>query len=111
MRWRARLPRWLALAVLLDNVDWPEQRTAAQNVLDRLVDAAHRDETIPADITAIDIALATIRFCRPLAIGLDRAEEPATAHRQLDIYVDGLTQSQDRRGRLPRKWTPHTTRG
>lgn len=75
---------------LLDNVDWPEQRTAAQDILDRLVDAAHRDETISADITATDIAFATIRFCRPLAIGVDRAEERTIAHRQLDTYLDGL---------------------
>lgn len=75
---------------LLDNVDWPEQRTAAQNVLDRLVDAAHRDEAIPTAITATDIALATIRFCRPLAVGFDTAEERAIAHRQLDSYLDGL---------------------
>lgn len=75
---------------LLDNVDWPKQRNAAQNILDRLVDAAHRDQAIAADITATDIALATIRFCRPLAIGLDPAEERATAHRQLDSYLDGL---------------------
>lgn len=75
---------------LLDNVDWPEQRTAAQNVLDRLVDAAHRDEAIPTAITATDIALATIRFCRPLAIGFDTAEERAIAHRQLDSFLDGL---------------------
>lgn len=75
---------------LLDNVDWPEQRTAAQNVLDRLVEAAHRDEAIPTTITATDIALATIRFCRPLAIGLDTVEERAIAHRQLDSYLDGL---------------------
>ena len=81
---------------LLDDVDWPEQRAAAQDVLDRLVAAAHRDEAIAADITAADVALATIRFCRPLAIGLDSAEERATAHRQLDIYIDGLIRRQDR---------------
>lgn len=75
---------------LLDNVVWPEQRTAAENVLDRLVEAAHRDQAIPAAITATDIAFATIRFCRPLAIGLDTAEERAIAHRQLDSYLDGL---------------------
>jgi len=78
---------------LLDDVDWPERRTAAQNVLDRLVAAAHRDKAIRGDITATDIAFATIRFCRPLAIGLDPAEERATAHRQLDIYVDGLSRT------------------
>lgn len=81
---------------LLDDVAWPEQRTAAQNILDRLVDAARRDKAIATDITATDIAFAAIRFCRPLAIGLDPAEERAIAHRQLDIYVNGLTQSQDR---------------
>jgi AcrR family transcriptional regulator len=75
---------------LFDNIDWPEQRTAAQNVLDRLVDAAHRDRAIPAALTSSDIALATIRFCRPLAIGLDTAEERAIAHRQADSYLDGL---------------------
>ncbi len=75
---------------LLDNVDWPEQRTAAQTVLDRLIDTAHRDKAIPIAFTATDIALATIRFCRPLAIGLDTAEERTIAHRQLDSYLNGL---------------------
>jgi AcrR family transcriptional regulator len=86
---------------LLDNVDWPEQRTAAQNILDRLVDAAYRDQAIAADITATDIALATIRFCRPLAIGLDPAEERATAHRQLDSYLDGLATTTNSSVALP----------
>ena len=81
---------------LLHDVDWPKQRTAAQDVLDRLVDAAHGDEAIAANVTSTDIALATIRFCRPLGIGLDQPEERAIAHRQLDIYLDGLTGSQDR---------------
>lgn len=81
---------------LLDDVEWPEQRAAAQNLLERLVDSALRDKAIPSDIAAIDIAFATIRFCRPLAIGLDPAQERAIAHRQLDIYVNGLTQGQDR---------------
>ncbi|MEX1272197.1 MAG: hypothetical protein WEB55_07080, partial [Acidimicrobiia bacterium] len=62
----------------------------------RLADGASRDDAIAADISATDIALVTVRFCRPLAIGLDPAEERATAHRQLDIYLDGLTRSGDR---------------
>ena len=75
---------------LLDDADWPEQRAAAQDVLDRIVDTAQLDEAISSEITATDIAFATIRFCRPLAIGLDAAEERAIAHRQLDHYLDGL---------------------
>lgn len=75
---------------LLDDPDWPERRSAAQDVLARLVDTAKSDEAISSDITASDIAFATIRFCRPLAIGLDTAEERAIAHRQLDSYLNGL---------------------
>lgn len=76
---------------LLDDVDWPEQREAAQTVLDRLADAAQRDGAIPSSITATDIAFAAIRFCRPLAIGLDPALEREITHSQLDSYLDGLT--------------------
>lgn len=76
---------------LLDDTDWPDRRAAAQGVLDRLVAFAQRDGAIADDIKAADIALATIRFCRPLAIGLSPADERAIAHQQLDRYLDGLT--------------------
>lgn len=75
---------------LLDDHEWPEQRDAACRLLDRLVDAAARDGAIGHDYTATDLALAAIRFCRPLAIGLDPADERAIAHRQLALYLDGL---------------------
>ncbi len=75
---------------LLDRADWPDRRAAAQDVLDRLIDRARRDGAIDREVTATDIALAAIRFCRPLAIGLDPAEERAIAHRQLTAYLDGL---------------------
>jgi AcrR family transcriptional regulator len=76
---------------LRDNTGWPEQRTAAQNMLDQLIDTARRDGAIDDDVTATGIALATIRFSRPLAIGLPLVDERAIAHRQLDTYLDGLT--------------------
>jgi hypothetical protein len=44
----------------------------------------------PAPVLRTDIALAAIRLCRPLKIGLDTAEEHAIAHRQLNSYLDGL---------------------
>lgn len=81
---------------LLDDTDWPDRRAAAQDVLDRLVDAARRDGVIDAAVTPTDIALATIRFCRPLTIGLDAAEERAIAHRQLATYLVGLTPGRSR---------------
>lgn len=49
-----------------------------------------RREQVAEAITAGDIAIACIRFCRPLALGLDPADERAIAHRHLDAYLDGL---------------------
>lgn len=85
---------------LLDDHDWPEQVDAARSVLDRLVAAAARDGAIGHEHTASDIAFAAIRFCRPLAIGLDAADERAIAHQQLAHYLDGLAVSS--RNRPPR---------
>ncbi|MFA9446684.1 TetR/AcrR family transcriptional regulator [Egicoccus sp. AB-alg6-2] len=75
---------------LLDHSDWPERRSAAADVLERLTDAARRDGAVGNGVSASDIAIASIRFCRPLAIGLDPAEERVIAHRHLDDYLDGL---------------------
>ena len=75
---------------LLDDHDWPEQRDAARDVLDKLAVAAIDDGAAGQELTASDIALAAIRFCRPLAIGLTADHERAISHQQLDRYLDGL---------------------
>ncbi len=81
---------------MIDTPDWPDRRAAAEEVLERLTEAAQRDGAIGRGITAGDLALAAIRFCRPLGIGLDRETERAIAHRQLDDYLDGLTSGASR---------------
>jgi AcrR family transcriptional regulator len=75
---------------LLDDTDWPDRRIAALALLDRLMVAARRDGAIGPAVTTTDIAHATIRFCRPLAIGLGPDDERAIAHRQLDVFLDGI---------------------
>ena len=75
---------------LLNTTHWPDQQAAARHMLDRLVNAARRDSAVDDSVTATEIALAAIRFCRPLAIGLDPTDERTIAHRQLDTYLDGL---------------------
>ena len=75
---------------LLDDADWPDRRAAAEGVLARLVDAARAEGAVAEGTTPQDIALVGIRFCRPLAIGLDPAAERAVAHRQLDTHLDGM---------------------
>lgn len=76
---------------LLEDHEWPNQSDAARDVLDQLVAAAVRDGAVDHEHTATDLALAAIRFCRPLAVGMDADDERAIAHRQLDRYLDGLT--------------------
>lgn len=75
---------------LLEAPDWPDRRAAAEEVLERLTEAARRDGAIGAEVVATDIAMATIRFCRPLGIGLDETVERTIAHRQLEDYLHGL---------------------
>lgn len=75
---------------LLEDRHWPEHRANAEELLHAMVERATSDASIRADTSATDIALATIRFCRPLGIGLPPAEERHIAHRQIDIYLDGL---------------------
>jgi AcrR family transcriptional regulator len=75
---------------LLDDRDWPDRREAAEDLLGRLVAAAEQNREISADVTSAEIAFTAIRFCRPLAVGLDPARDRSIAHRQLDCYLDGL---------------------
>ncbi len=75
---------------LLDTTIWPNRRAAAQDMLDRLVRVARRDGAVPNDFTVSEITFTAIRFCRPLAIGLETVEERTVAHQQLDTYLDGL---------------------
>lgn len=74
----------------LDEPDWPDLLDRAERLLTDIVRRAKRDHQLGPDFSERDIALAPIRFGRPLAIGLPLTEERAIAHRQLDIYLDGL---------------------
>lgn len=75
---------------LLDDTDWPDLHARAESLLDTLIERNRQDRLLRADISIGDIVFATIRFGRPLAIGLPPAEDRAIAHRQLDRYIDGL---------------------
>ena len=75
----------------LENHDWPERRTAAETIIDTLIARAAAQGRLRIDATRTDIALAIIRFSRPLGIGRSLDEERAVAHRHLDTYLDGLS--------------------
>ena len=74
---------------LLDDPDWPDLTARAETLMAELVDRGRHDDRLHDDMHAGDIASATIRFGRPLAIGLTPGDDRAIAHRQLDRYLDG----------------------
>jgi AcrR family transcriptional regulator len=91
---------------LLDSPDWPDRRTSAERLLERLVERARHAGGVGPDVTITDIALVIIRFGRPLAIGLPPDKEREIAHRHIDTYLLGLAT----RARNERSSTPATGR-
>ena len=75
---------------LLADTDWPDLQARAESLLTALIERNLQDHRLRADLAVGDIVFATIRFGRPLAIGLPPAEDRDIAHRQLDRYIDGL---------------------
>ena len=74
---------------LLDDTDWPDLTARAEALMAELTERGRRDERLHDDFEVGDIVFATIRFGRPLAIGLPPGDDRAIAHRQLDRYLDG----------------------
>ena len=68
----------------------PDLRARAESMLHAMVERAKRERSLRRDASLADIVFASIRFCRPLAVGLSPSAERALAHRQIDIYFDGL---------------------
>lgn len=58
-----------------------------------MIERGQHEGRLRSDASPADIVFATLRFSRPLAVGLSAAEERAIAHRHIDIYVDGLSGS------------------
>jgi AcrR family transcriptional regulator len=75
---------------LLHDPDWSAQRSRMATLLQTILDRGTSDGSLRADVEPVDVVFATIRFSRPVAIGLSREDERAMAHRHLDIYIDGL---------------------
>lgn len=75
---------------LLEDSDWPDLNARAELLMTALIERDRRDHPHRAGLTVDDIVFASIRFGRPLAIGLPLAEDRSIAHRQLDQYIEGL---------------------
>ena len=76
---------------LLDDTDWPDLRARAEKVLAAVIERNAERHPRRVAFSANDIVFATIRFGRPLAVGLPPSDDRAIAHLQLDRLVDGLS--------------------
>jgi len=68
----------------------PDLRARAESLIHTMIERGKREGRLRGDATPGDVVFATIRFSRPLAVGLSAADERAIAHRHIDIYVEGL---------------------
>ncbi len=68
----------------------PRLRARAESLMKSLHARARRSGRLRGDASVADLVFATIRFARPLAVGLSAADERALAHRHIDIFLDGL---------------------
>jgi AcrR family transcriptional regulator len=86
---------------VLRDPDWTEQRATASRLLSEILERGRQNGLIRDEARISDIVFAVIRFSRPVAIGLSRADERAIAHRHLDLYIDGLGSGHHARTTLP----------
>ncbi|MEP1125339.1 MAG: TetR/AcrR family transcriptional regulator [Ilumatobacter sp.] len=93
---------------LLDDTDWPDLQARAGSLMTALIERNRRDHPDRTDLSVGDIAFATIRFGRPLAIGLPPDEDRAIAHGQLARYIDGLHSRIDTTTRTATRATTRT---
>jgi AcrR family transcriptional regulator len=83
------------IPLVLDTLDLEddEVRTARERsagLVQRLVDAAHADGSLAADITFGDVGTLLVRLSRPLPGAVPPEVDQRLAHRHLDLLVEGL---------------------
>ena len=89
------------IPVLLDEIDMadaevgPAREKSSAAVL-RIIDRAHEDGSLPAEVTFGDVGTLLVRLSRPLPGGFTAEVDSDLAHRHLDLLVEGLRPSADR---------------
>jgi AcrR family transcriptional regulator len=74
----------------LEDDDVRSAREASAGLAQRIVDAAHADGSLAADVTFGDIGTLLVRLSRPLPGSVPADIDEQLAHRHLDLLIDGL---------------------
>jgi AcrR family transcriptional regulator len=81
----------LVLSVVdLEDEEVGVAREASAALVQRIVDAAHLDGSLAADITFGDVGTILVRFSRPLPGPLPSEVDSELAHRHLDLMLAGM---------------------
>ena len=83
------------IPALLDEISLHDEemlqaRDAGSQVLQDMIDAAHRAGTLRPDVTFADIGLLIVRLSRPLPGPFPRDTNDKLGHRHLDLVLNGL---------------------
>jgi AcrR family transcriptional regulator len=80
----------------LDDEDVDAAREAGAALVQRIVDAAHRDGSLAEDITFGDVGTVLVRLSRPLPGPLPPEVDGELAHRHLDLVLAGMRADRSR---------------
>jgi AcrR family transcriptional regulator len=83
------------IPTLLDRLDLDEPqlnqaRTTSAQLVDELLDAAHRTGALRKDVTFGDLSLLLVRLSRPLPGPIPAETQHALAHRHANLFLAGL---------------------
>jgi len=90
LRVSAVIPTVLDTLDDLEDDDVRSAREASAGLVQRIVDSAHADGTLAADVTFGDIGTLLVRLSRPLPGSIPPDVEEQLAHRHLDLVIEGL---------------------
>jgi AcrR family transcriptional regulator len=95
LRVAAVIPSLLGQVPLDDDPAIVAARREATAPISRMIELAHEDGTLRADVEFGDIGLMVVRLSRPLPGSFPPSMEAALAHRHLDLVIDGLRAVRD----------------
>jgi AcrR family transcriptional regulator len=80
----------------LDEGELRPARDASASAIQRLIDTAHDDGTLPEEVTFGDIGTLLVRLSRPLPGPVTAELSNRLAHRHVDLLIEGLRPSAER---------------
>ena len=79
----------------LDDPELRPVREASAAAVERLIEAAHADGSLPGQVTFADIGTMLVRLSRPLPGSVPLPTNDTLAHRHLDLVLAGLRSDPD----------------